>query len=346
MENKKCLVCDTDNPDYATFCWKCKYDFPPSPDEILPRPDAISPSPDVILSRSHATPPNSENTYALREFLIKNQQLFMILGVFLAIALFFNTVNLLNLNTTLSPTDPTNLGQIHCTNQPSKFNCMSNFSIKNVFNNTSSLNETTNLGQIHCINEQSEFNCSSNFSTTSSSSRNSASYLFGLLTLLCLIPFILISLVIIVDSIKYLSKFSQYIETLGQREGLLETIKDLSVVFFIIPFIVIVLYFVIFELLWWMQPDYQPVGMSIFRAIFFIIIIIIILYLSISSLKGIVERRENLSRYIIFFLIIGIIPLVMAFFLQYLWMELFTLGFLFLTIAFTMFLRTENAKSE
>jgi hypothetical protein len=142
----------------------------------------------------------------------------MILGILLAAALFFNSAPLLNIN---YPT---------------------------------SSNSTIYTGNTVCINQSLELNCTSNFSVNYNLSSQNGTFP-QLITLCCLIPFVLISIVIIVDSFKYLTNFLQYSNTLTPNERLSRTLRDLTILPFIAPFIVIVANFTLMMLLGW---SYYP----------------------------------------------------------------------------------------
>ena len=142
----------------------------------------------------------------------------MILGILFTAALFFNSAPLLNINYPASSN-----GAIY-------------------------------TGNTVCINQSLELNCTSNFSVNYNSSAQNGTFP-QLITLCCLIPFVLISIVIIVDALKYLTNFLQYPNTLTSNERLLKILRDLTILPFIAPFIVIIANFTLMMLLGW---SYSP----------------------------------------------------------------------------------------
>jgi hypothetical protein len=267
---KKCLVCNTENPDYATFCSKCL----------------------------HSLPYIQETTYALREFLSNNQKLFMVMGIFLAIALFFNSAELFTISPTQS-NSPTSYQTI-CERQSLGLNCI---------NNSSST-------KLNCFGVLTEFNCTSNLSTENNRNSNNQNYFKGLLeifSLLCLIPFVVISLVILIDSFKYFGRLAKHATKLNVLEGLYDTLKDATITIFIIPFIFIIFYFSILLIFGFI--DYLSIAGAILRAVVFVIYIMVFLFLLGRILYQIKNEELNPKPAIALLIILGIIIIGMGLFL-------------------------------
>lgn len=281
-----CLVCGEENPDYAKICSKCH----------------------------RCLPCTSEKTYALREFLLKDQKLFLLLGVFLAIALFFNTAQFF-IFTSSSSDDSNYIGQTNCEKQSFKINCIGNFSSSNE-SNTTIKNDANNSFYFDCERQLLELNCSSAISIKKNPDSNPIpdfSKSIKAIAFLCLFPFLVIAGVILRDSFLYIGRFTEHLKIYGLDKGIFEVLKDVTIFLFIVPFIFIVFYFA-FLILAVAFSDYYylNIGYLVAKTIGYCAYLLVLLYI-LAKTWGMIIEKPHLEIYVVpGYVIMGFVSLVIG----------------------------------
>lgn len=263
---KRCPYCDWPNTDDADKCCKCRH-FLTIESEI-------------------------KSDYALRAFLLNNQRLFAVMGVFLVIALFFNNPALLTFANPSTGTGSNLTIKTECHNINHNQSCHTNFSYTNNSFNTSQ-NFSSKSFQMKCEDSVSLFNCTTNISNDifdGKQNQQSSERLKKFFSFLSVVLFLLIACVVLLDSLTYIQIY-KHSKNENKKEATIEVIKDLTIFIFIIPFAFLIIFFI--SLITEGFGEFLPIGFFIFLVSVYIAEIIAIMYILLRALYSLKGNRNK-----------------------------------------------------
>lgn len=207
----------------------------------------------------------------------------MILGIFLAIALFFNSAQLSFFEKSIDSDNAFISVNTTCQKQSLDILCTGNYSLNDALSNeTHSANKSLHL---YCDNQFHELNCSSVFDKKESNTIAPSGFsgILQLFALLCLIPFLITSIVILLDAFRYIGRIPAHAKIIG-FQSVKETLKDATILLFIVPFTFITFYFGFFLIIGFTASnDYVSIGFTIFKTIVFCAYLMIVLLIVIKT---------------------------------------------------------------
>ncbi|MFA4849691.1 MAG: hypothetical protein WC626_08180 [Methanoregula sp.] len=285
---KKCPYCDWPNTDDASICCNCRHFL------------------EINSTCEKPKDPEPEKDYALRAFLLKNQKLFAIMGVFLIIALFFNNLSLLNFSTTPANSMPNSNIQTICNNQNFEQNCYGKFSL--IDNTTDKPTNITNRSfQISCERAISDLNCTSNLTSAESGKTQNQSITeeqVKFFSFLSMILFLVIAFVVLIDAFTFI-RIYEHAKDKDKRKGTIKVLKDSTIFLFIIPFVYLLVFFL--NLAANGFGKFIPLGFLIGSISIYVAEIILVMYLVLRYLNSLEGNRSKEYNLVIICLLIGIL---------------------------------------
>jgi len=263
---KRCPNCDWPNTDDADKCCKCRHFL------------TVEPAP--------------KKDYALKSFLIDNERLFTIMGVFLVIAVFFNNPGLLNFNNPSSNSLSNITIYTECQNKTLEQNCFKNLSPSD-HSNITFTNISNSSFKEYCKPPISVLNCTSNVSSNNigeTQSQQVNDIYTKFFSFLSSVLFLLIACVVLLNSFSYIRLY-EHSKNPDKKNAILAVLKDLTIFIFIIPFIFLLIYFVI--LVSSAFGEFFTAGMLIFSVTIYIIEILVVMYSMLRILFGFKGNRRN-----------------------------------------------------
>jgi hypothetical protein len=276
---KRCPYCDWPNTDDADKCCKCRHFL------------------------NVESEPKSD--YALRAFLLNNQRLFAVMGVFLVIAVFFNNPTLLNFS---SPT--TNAASnftIHteCQNQKLEQNCFGNFSLADNFT-IQFTNSSNHSFETNCENSISVLNCTSNLSSNDllkTQNQPINDKLIKFFSFLSLVLFLVIAFVVVIDAFSYIQVYKNS-KNKNKKVATVEILKELTIFLFLIPFAFLLIYFVM--LIANAYGEFLAAGLLLFSITLYTAEILVVMYLMLGYLFSLEGDRKKELRFGWICLVVGL----------------------------------------
>jgi hypothetical protein len=318
---KRCPSCNWPNTDDAPICCNCRHY--------------------LEINSLHEKPKDSESKtdYALRAFLLKNQKLFAIMGVFLIIALFFNNLSLLNFSASSTNTIPNSNIQTICQNQNVDNSCYGNFSSIN--NSTGTISNNFNGSfRIFCENADFYLNCTSNLTNVDNEKTQNQSITeqqVKFFSFLSIILFLVIAFVVLIDAFTFI-RIYEHAKNKDKKKATIEVLKDLTIFLFIIPFFYLLVFFLSLTANGFGQ--FLALGFLIGTISIYVAEIIVFMYAGLRFLNSLEGDRAKEYLFIAACLSIGILSgLIFWFIFPDTLIYTSTICLVFILMAFIAFIR-------